>query len=95
MEIIKGEAQPLAETERRWQPREHHRRGMPRKQLPTNMKAQSLKRQENEACINEMKECAEQIWKAISRYVAYGQDANSKDPDQPCLCDKKKQRQVP
>ena len=45
---------------------------------------------ENEDCTNEMKKCAEKIWNAISRYVAFDRDAVFKDPNWPYLWDKKK-----
>jgi len=38
----------------------------------------------------EMKQCAERIWNAISKYVTYDKDAIFKDPDWPYLWGKKR-----
>jgi len=45
---------------------------------------------ENEPYAAEMKKCAERIWNAISRYVAFDNDAIFKDPNWPYLWGKKK-----
>ena len=37
-----------------------------------------------------MKRCAEKIWNAISKYVAFDDEAMFKDPNWPYLWDKKK-----
>lgn len=37
-----------------------------------------------------MKQCAERIWNAISKYVVFDNDAIFKDPNWPYLWDKKK-----
>lgn len=42
-------------------------------------------RAESEAQTSEMKKCAERIWNAISKYVAFDDDAIFKDPNWPYL----------
>jgi hypothetical protein len=42
-------------------------------------------RTENEAQVSEMKKCAERIWNAISKYVAFDDEAIFKDPNWPYL----------
>ena len=46
--------------------------------------------EKEDAQSGEMKKCAEKIWNAISKYVAFDDDAIFKDPNWPYLWDKKR-----